>query len=71
MFKSPQSLKIKLGFGLTTLGTFIKFDWMVINLSVQTLKPLIVIYRWGDFLYHHWEYASIYRALLWTDGQTK
>ena len=30
-----------------------------IKLSVKTFKPLIVIYREGNFVYHHWGCASI------------
>ncbi len=26
-------------------------------------QPLIVIYRWGDFVYHYWGNTSIYRPL--------
>ncbi len=43
------------------------FPWIwigwFIRLSVQTFRPLIVIYRWGNFVYRHWECTSIYRPL--------
>ena len=29
--------------GLTSLGTWVKFDWFIINLNVQTFQPLILI----------------------------
>ena len=29
------------------------FNWLI-NLSVQTFQPLIVIYIMGNFVYHHW-----------------
>ena len=35
---------------LTTLGTLLNFD----RLDGKTFQPLIVIYRKGDFVYHHW-----------------
>ena len=38
---------------LTTLGTFIEFSLVLIKLSVLRFQPLIVIYRMGDFVYHH------------------
>ena len=28
----------------------------VIKLSVETFQPLIVIYKRGKFVYHHWRY---------------
>ena len=34
-----------------------------LKLSVQTLQPLIVIFRRGNFLYNHWGCTSIYRQL--------
>ena len=34
-----------------------------IQLFVQTLKTLIVIYRMGNFVCHLWEFTSIYRQL--------
>ena len=38
------------------IGWFIRF-------GVQTFQPLIVIYRRGKFVYHHWECKSFYRPL--------
>ena len=35
---------------LTTLGTFINFDWLV-HVSAQTFQPLVVIYRRDNFMY--------------------
>ena len=37
--------------GITTSGTF--FDWFT-KLNVQTFHSLIIIYRWGNFVYNHW-----------------
>ena len=46
---------------------FRDFYWILIgwfnNLSVQTFQPLTVIYRSGNFVYHHWWCTSIYRTL--------
>ena len=41
--------------GLTTLGTLMIFciGWFF-NFGVQTFQPLILIYRSGNFVYHHW-----------------
>ena len=46
---------------------------LLINLSVQTFQPLIVIYRRGNFVYHHGWCTSIYwtlsypfRSLVWS-----
>ena len=47
----------------TTLGIFwILIGWFI-ELSVQTFQTKIVIYRWGNFVYHHWGCTSIYRRL--------
>ena len=42
--------KVFLFFGLITIRTWVNFDWLA-----QTFQPLIVIYRRGNFVYHHWE----------------
>jgi len=34
-----------------------------IKLSVHTFQTIIVIYRMGNFVYHHWRCTSIYRPL--------
>ena len=34
-----------------------------IKLSVQTFQPLILLYRRGNFVYHHWRSTSIFRPL--------
>ena len=45
--------------GLTTLGTFVNFDW----LSVHTFQPLICIYFRGNFVCHYWGFITIHRSL--------
>ena len=49
------------------LNNFRDFYWILIGwfikLNVQTFQPLIVIYRRGSFVYHHWECTSIYQSL--------
>ena len=40
-------------------GITLKFDWLV----YRVYKLLIVIYRRGNFVYHHWGGTSIYRPL--------
>ena len=37
----------------------LNFYW----LSFQMFQPLIVLYRRGNFVYHHWRCTSIYRTL--------
>ena len=43
------------------------FYWILIGgfikLSVQAFLPLILIFRRGNFVYHHWRCTSIYRPL--------
>ena len=50
-YTGPQ---VFLFIGLAALGTFIEFDWFVHSVSVQMLQPLILIYKRGNFVYHHW-----------------
>ena len=40
----------------------ILIGWFI-KLSVQIFQPLIVIYRKGNFDYHHWGYTLIYQPL--------
>ena len=44
-------------------GILLHFLNWFIKLSGQTFQPLILIYRRGNFVYHHWECTSIYRPL--------
>ena len=43
------------------------FYWILIGgfikLSIQSFLPLILIFRRGNFVYHHWRCTSIYRPL--------
>ena len=52
------------------LSNFGDFYWIVngwfIKLWVKTLQPLIVMYRKGNFVYHHWGCISIYWLLSYT-----
>ena len=62
----PKLLKIRfLIRWLNNFGDLIKF-------SVQTFQPLILIYRRGNFMHHHWGCTPIYpslcypfRSLIW------
>ena len=45
-----------------TLGTFFKF-WLSVTWSVQAFQPIILIYTRCNFVYHNWEYTSIYWPL--------
>ena len=42
-----------------------RLDWILIGwfikLIFETFKLLILMYRWGNFVYHHWGCTSIYR----------
>ena len=40
--------------GLKTMETLVNLIGLFIKLSVQTFKPLILIYRSGNFVYQHW-----------------
>ncbi len=55
---------------------WILFSWFI-QLSVQTFKPLIVMYRRGNFVYHHrgcdcasiyWPLSCTFRSLCWNVG---
>ena len=49
---------------LNNFGNFYRILIVLfIKLSVQTFQPLIVIYRMGNFVYHHWGCTSIYKSL--------
>ena len=55
---SPQNFMITFSFSLAwqLWGLFwTLIDWFL-KLSFQALHPLIVIYRSGNFVYHHWRY---------------
>ena len=42
------------------------FYWMIgwfIKVSVHSFQPTVVIYRWGNFVYHNWGCTSNYRPL--------
>ena len=48
--------------GLSTVGTLVNFTWIVqIISSVQMFQSLIVMYRRGNFVYHHWGCTAIKR----------
>ena len=47
---------------LRSMCTFVK-DFSLNNSVVQNFPPIIIIYRGGNFVYHHWVYTSIYRRL--------
>ena len=47
---------------LKNFTTWILIGWFI-KLSVQTFLPLILIFRRGNFVYHHWRCTSIYRPL--------
>ena len=50
---------------ITTLGIYwILIDW-IIKMRVQTFQPLIVIYRRGNFDYHHLGCTSIYKPFFY------
>ena len=55
-YTSPQSLITKFSYSLAQQhwGLLLNLFWFI-KKSVQTLQPLIVIYRRGNFEYHHWE----------------
>ena len=52
---SPKFYNMILNFWI---NNFVEIVWIVIGwffkLSVQTFQPLFVIYRWDNFVYHHW-----------------
>ena len=54
-----------------TLRTFIDFNWLV-NLveclNISSFQPLILIYRRGNFVCHHWGCTFIYRPLPYPFG---
>ena len=58
-YTSPQSFRI-----MFSLKTYIEF-WLVValNLVFQRYQPLIIIYRKGNFICHHWDCASVNRPL--------
>ena len=60
-YTSPKYILLMLAWQLW--GPLLNF---IIKLSVQTFQPLTVIYRRGNFIYHHWGCASIYRPLSYT-----
>ena len=62
----PKSLILTLPYSLclTTLGKIL-IGWFI-KLRVQTFQLLIVIYRKGNFVYHHWRCTSIYRPVSYT-----
>ena len=56
--------KKRRGEGLNNFKDFnlILISWFI-KLSIQTFQRLIIIYRRGKFVYHHWRCASIYWPL--------
>ena len=46
--------KVFLIVGLITLGTLIDFNWLVNKINVQTVQPLIVIFKRDNFVNYHW-----------------
>ena len=48
---------------LDNFGVFLNLIGLFIKLSVQSFQPPILIYRRGNFVYHHWGLKSIYRLL--------
>ena len=54
--------KIFLIHWLNNFGKWILIGWLI-KFSVQTFQPLIVNYRRGNFVYHHWVCTLIYRLL--------
>ena len=65
-YTSPQSFIVKFSYlsagQLWGLLLSLLVD-LFIQLSVQTFQPLIVIYRTGSFVHHHWGCTSIYWPL--------
>ena len=53
-YTSPESFILTFSYSLASklLGLLLNFDLFPM-LSVQMLQPLIVIYRSGNFVYHH------------------
>ena len=64
-FISPQSFKWR--FLIRWLNNVGGFYWILIGWfvksSVQTFQPQILIYKRGNFVYHHWGCTSIYWPL--------
>ena len=49
--------------GLTTLRTLMNFDWLVNKINVQTVQPLIVIFKRDNFVNYHCVWTSIHVPL--------
>ena len=47
---------------LKTFG-YLNLYWFVETFSVQTFSPIILIYRWDNFVYSNWGCTSIYHPL--------
>ncbi len=61
--KSPKFYNnVFLFVGLTTLGVLLNFNLLVYQ--VECLNVFIVIYRIGNFVYHHWRCKSILSSII-------
>ena len=65
---SPQSFIITFPYSLTQQlwELELNFDWLVKEVECPKFQPLIVIYRSGNFVYHHLGCTPIYRPLSYT-----
>ena len=64
---SPQSFIITFSYSLAwqLWGLLCILIGWFIKLSAQTIQPLILIYRTGNFVYHHWGAQLLYLCVCW------